>query len=103
MSVEQQRQHIERVKVQVAWAEGVIYVWRRVMWGISGLLALCALLSVLARVRPFQLAAAVVILLSTGVTLVGMWFLVHPERGAMPPLPVPSQALASPVFIWQPP
>lgn len=84
----QRRQaQVEHLKRQIGIVEGTIYVWRRVMWGVGGVLGALALLAAItARVRLFHLLAAVVVVLSTGATLTGMWLLISPAYGAMPPL-----------------
>lgn len=78
-----------RLAQQVAAVEVIAYVWRRVMWGVAGLLEMVALLAVIARrSRVLQLVAAAVILLSTVATLVAMRLLIDPDYGGMADLPI---------------
>lgn len=72
---------------QTRWVETVIYVWRSVMNAVAAVLAILAVVShVTGRARAVFLAAAAIILASCVVSVVGMLFLVAPERGGLPPL-----------------
>ena len=78
-----------RLERQIGWVEGIVYVWRRVMWSVAGFLELVALLVVITRrSRLLHLRAGVVILLSTVATLVGMRLLIDPDHGGMEPLAI---------------
>lgn len=76
---------------QIGTAEVVVYIWRRMMWVVAGILALIALLSwFTSKARLLHLSASAVILLSTVATLMGIRYLIAPEYGGMPPLPAKS-------------
>lgn len=78
-----------------AAAEVIVYYWERALYGVAAVLALAGLTGVFSRrVRGPHLLAAVVILLSTVGTLVGMRMLVDPNRGAFHDLPLASYLLA---------
>lgn len=78
------------------YAEVVIFIWRRLIYGVAGMLALIALLGLATRrVRGPHLFAAAVILLTTAATVVAMRLLVDPARGAFHPLPLTSYLLAA--------
>ncbi len=77
----------QRLREQTRWVETVVYVWRCVMNGVAAALAVLAILVRLThRPRALFLAAAAIMLASSLVTVVGMLFLVAPERGGLPPL-----------------
>jgi hypothetical protein len=72
---------------QIATVEIVTYIWRRAMLVVGILLELAAILSAItARVRLWHLIATTLILASTAATLVGLWLLIQPQWGGMPPL-----------------
>jgi len=76
---------------QIPAVEVIVYVWKRVMWGVAGFLGLVALLvAITGKSRLFHLLAAVVIFVSTVATLVAMRLLIDPDYGGMEPLPVRS-------------
>lgn len=78
---------VDQANQKIASIEFIVYVWRRIMWGVAGVLELVALLAAITRRgRFFHLLGAGVILLSTVATMVGMRFLVNPEYGGMQPL-----------------
>lgn len=79
-----------------AAAEVIVYYWERALYGVAAVLAVAGLTGVFSRrVRGPHLLAAVVILLSTVATLVGMRMLVDPSRGAFHDLPLASYLLAA--------
>ncbi len=86
-----QRESSRQMREQLGAVEAIVYVWRRIMWGLAAVLEAVALLSAMTRrVRLWHLLAAAAILLSTAATIVGMRMLVDPRWGGMPELPVRS-------------
>jgi len=75
---ENPREARARLERQIGWVEGIVYVWRRVMWSVAGFLELAALLAAITRrSRLLHLLAGGVILLSTVATLVAMRLLIR--------------------------
>jgi hypothetical protein len=78
-----------------SYAEVVVYVWERISYGVAGVLGLVGLVGLISRrVRGPHLFAAIVLLLGTAATLVGMRLLVDPDGGAFHPLPLQSYLIA---------
>ena len=74
---------------QIAYTEGVVYVWETFMYWMVRFLVMVGVVSLLAGwARGLHLTAAVVILLSTAATLIGFNFLIDPEKGGMPRLSI---------------
>ena len=79
----------KRNREQIAYVEGVVYIWETAMYWMVRFLITVGIVSLLAGwSRGLHLMAAVVILLSTSVTMIGFNFLVDPEKGGLPPLSV---------------
>lgn len=76
-----------QMKAQTATVEAVAWTWRWMTWVLAGWLQVAALVgAITGRLRKWQLLAAAAILLSTAGTGVGLWLLVNPAWGGMPPL-----------------
>jgi hypothetical protein len=74
---------------QIAYAEGVVYLWETFMYWMVRFLVMVGIVSLLAGwARGLHLMAAVVILLSTAATLIGLNFLIDPEKGGLPRLSI---------------
>jgi hypothetical protein len=86
-AAEEMRRQRAELQKQVAAVEVIAAVWRYAMWGVAGALALLAIIACLSgRPRTCMLGASAIILISTVATLVGMWLLMAPHIGGMPPL-----------------
>ncbi len=76
-----------RLQRQVATVEVVVYAWRWMIRVVAGWLAWMVILSLAtARFRLWQMMAGNALLLSTMGTVIGLWLLVSPGWGGMPPL-----------------
>ncbi len=79
----------EEQQTQILFVEGTVFVWENAMYGIGGLLTLTGLFSFRGRLgRPLHLAAGVIIILSTAVSLIAMILLTDPQRGGLQPLSI---------------
>ena len=89
---------------QIGAVEVIVQVWQRMMWGLTGLLALTALLAAATGWgRFFHLVAAAGILLSAIGTLVAMRLLISQSYGGMDPLPIRSHVyvgLGQSAYAW---
>lgn len=80
-------EHLHKLHRQVAYVEGVVYIWARAMYGVASLLGAVGLLGVLTRfVRWPQLVAGVVLVMSPVLTIVCMRLLIMEDKGGMEPL-----------------
>lgn len=75
--------------------ETVVYLWKRMMYGVAALLVATTLVSwMTGHTRAAHLAVAVVMMFATVATLAGMRIIEHPSAGDMPPLPLDRHILA---------
>ena len=86
---EQEIESAKRIREQIAYVEGVVYVWETSMYLMVRFLVMTGLVSLMAGwARPLHLTAAILILLSTVGTLIGLDFLIDPDRGGLPRLSI---------------
>ena len=75
------------LSAQTAWVEGTVHWWTLGMNVVGVVLALAGLTGIWSRWRrTLLLSAAAAILLATAGTLVGLWTLMAPHLGGLPPL-----------------
>lgn len=80
---------VREVLRQSGYLETLVYLWERIMWGAAAVIAALAVLSLLTRWgRALHLVAAILLLLSTAVTLAVLIKLVDPLGGGLPALPL---------------
>ena len=93
---EKENDSAKRIKEQIAYVEGIVYVWETFMYWFVRFLVMTGIVSLGAGwTRPLHLMAAGIILLSTVGTLIGLNFLVDPEKGGLPRLSIWTHIMAA--------
>ena len=86
----------DQLQNQIAWVEGTVFVWQKIMYGLAISLGSLALLAAMTRwVRLMHLIAAGLIFLCTAATLVAMRLMIHPDYGGMDPLSIWSYVIVA--------
>jgi len=85
----EERRAIRKLEEQIVFTEGVIYVWKRGMFGVAALVGGLGLIGIATRyVRRPHLFASAVMLAAMVTTLIGMQLLESPEGGGLEPLSI---------------
>lgn len=79
-----QPERVEELRRQILYVEGILFVWRAVMYLVAGVLLVVGLTGCFTRrVRGPHLAAAVLVLLSVPATVVAMELLAAEDKGGL--------------------